>query len=242
MAKNKPPSKHSRAARRATSPSINTDKSLKAVSLPSNTVTTSSLSSSGAGATTPTADNNNNNNNSSNSSSIRNKDRPSVLAVHRAAGVSKKTSRPARKSRLTAKMRRRRERGLEMAEAVTERTGLKIEKSIGRARGVQARARGWDDVNARAGEAVASSARNAFAALGGDDDDKGEDGEGDDQEEEEKEDGKGGWETDDSMDGDVGPVSVPAGMRSSMFAPGVKADVAAAAPAAGGGDDDEEIL
>ncbi|CCE34596.1 uncharacterized protein CPUR_08529 [Claviceps purpurea 20.1] len=105
-----PPSKHSRAARRATSPSINTDKSLKSVAPPSRSSDT----------------------------------RPSVLEVHRSAGVTKKT-RPARKARLSSKMRKRHEKGLEMAAAVTERTGKKLEKSIGRARVVVERSRAWEE-------------------------------------------------------------------------------------------------
>ncbi|KAG6306105.1 hypothetical protein E4U45_007741 [Claviceps purpurea] len=118
MAKTRaPPSKHSRAARRATSPSINTDKSLKSVAPPSRSSDT----------------------------------RPSVLEVHRSAGVTKKT-RPARKARLSSKMRKRHEKGLEMAAAVTERTGKKLEKSIGRARVVVERSRAWEEVNRRVGE------------------------------------------------------------------------------------------
>ncbi|KAJ6440145.1 CFEM domain-containing protein [Purpureocillium lavendulum] len=222
MAKSKPPSKHSRAARRATSPSIDTDKSLKEVALP---IDGSSEGNDGNGSGSGNANSN-----------IKN--RPSVLAVHRAAGVSKKTSKPARKSRMTAKMRRRHERGLEMAEAVTERTGLKIERSIGRARVVDARRRAWDDINARAGEeagrAGATASRNAFAAL--------EDG---DEDDDENEGDQAGWETDEDMGGDV---PVPAGMQSSIFAPAPKAGavpvVAPAAPAAAAAahDDDEEIL
>ncbi|KAL3959319.1 hypothetical protein ACCO45_007481 [Purpureocillium lilacinum] len=201
MAKSKPPSKHSRAARRATSPSINTDKSLKAVSLPTSSSTTTHEST---GA-------------DSHNTSSTNKNRPSVLAVHRAAGVSKKTSKPARKSRMTAKMRRRHERGLEMAEAVTERTGLKIEKSIGRARAVQARSKGWDDINARAGdEAGGHAPRRGGMREGGDK----------------------GWETDEDMGGDV---PIPAGMQSSIFAPAPKKEEAVQSGQAAGGDD-EEIL
>ncbi|KHN94036.1 Ribosome biogenesis protein Alb1 [Metarhizium album ARSEF 1941] len=153
MAKSKGPSKHSRAARRATSPSIDTDKSLKDMPLPKRTT-----------AMTP---------------------RPSVLAVHRAAGVSKKVK-PARKSRMTSKMRKRHERGLEMAEAVTERTGKKIERSIGRAKGVQRRSRAWEDINKDAvggGQADAPSGGSRFGALMEDeaaDDHDESDGPGDD--------------------------------------------------------------
>ncbi|KAG5985940.1 hypothetical protein E4U43_005788 [Claviceps pusilla] len=132
MAKTKaPPSKHSRAARRATSPSINTDKSLKELAPPA-----------------------------------RSTPRPSVLDVHRSAGVSKKT-RPVRKSRLSSKMRRRHERGLEMAAAVTERTGKKLEKSIGRARVVVERSRAWEEVNRKVGKA------GGFGALMDEGDEQG---------------------------------------------------------------------
>ncbi|KAG5984144.1 hypothetical protein E4U55_005857 [Claviceps digitariae] len=147
MAKTKaPPSKHSRAARRATSPSINTDKSLKDMPLPA-----------------------------------RSTPRPSVLDVHRSAGVSKKT-RPVRKSRLSSKMRKRHERGLEMAAAVTERTGRKLERSIGRARVVVERSRAWEEVNRKVG-------RGGFGALmeGGDVDKEEEEEEEEVAEEEEEE-------------------------------------------------------
>lgn len=77
--------------------------------------------------------------------------RPSVLDVHRSAGISKKLK-PARKSRMSTKMRRRREKGLEMAEAVTERTGTKMQRSIVRAVSVQKRSRAWEEVNREAGE------------------------------------------------------------------------------------------
>ncbi|KAL7941817.1 Alb1 domain-containing protein [Trichoderma barbatum] len=143
------PSKRSRAARRATSPSINTDKSLKDVSLPS-------ASSSSA--------------------------RPSVLAARHSAGVTKKSKRGRQ---LSARGRRRQEKGLEMAEAFIERTSMKLEKSIGKSKVVQARSKKWDDINKSAQESKA----NAFEVLkqGGDGDD----------------DGKGAeWETDDDMDGD----------------------------------------
>ena len=187
------PSKHSRAARRATSPSIDTDKSLKTVSLPRTTNSTQSRTLPGQ---------------VDGSDALSN--RPSVLAIHRAAGVSKRTSKTARKTRLTAKMRRRHERGLERAETITERTGLKIERSIGKAKVVQARSRGWDEVNARAGQ----SPVNAFAALGSDSNDD------DDNDSDDNEDDKG-CEACETHDQDLaGPVAaVPAGMQTSIFAP-----------------------
>ncbi|KAG8409400.1 hypothetical protein J3459_017576 [Metarhizium acridum] len=153
MAKSKGPSKHSRAARRATSPSIDTDKSLKDIPLPKRSTSSAP--------------------------------RPSVLAVHRAAGISKR-NKPVRKSRMTSKMRKRHEKGLEMAEAVTERTGKKIEKSIGRAKNVQRRSRAWEDINKDAVEGGAGdeqSGESRFAALmeeadDDDDDDAVEDEDG----------------------------------------------------------------
>ncbi|KAM3547265.1 hypothetical protein MY1884_009640 [Beauveria asiatica] len=113
MAKTKSqPSKRSRAARRATSPSIDTDKSLKTTAPPARSKPT---------------------------------ERPSVLAVHHAAGVQKRTSQ--RKARVSAKARRRREKGMETAEAVLERTLSKVKRSWDRQRTVDKRRQGWDAIN-----------------------------------------------------------------------------------------------
>ncbi|OAQ98763.1 hypothetical protein LLEC1_08111 [Akanthomyces lecanii] len=106
------PSKRSRAARRATSPSIDTDKSLKTAQPPPRSKPT---------------------------------DRPSVLAVHHAAGVQKRSSQ--RKAHLSAKARRRREKGMEMAEAVMERTSSKVRRSLDRQRTVDRRRKEWDAIN-----------------------------------------------------------------------------------------------
>lgn len=103
---------HSRAAKRASSPSIDTDKSLKNVKPPTETRT----------------------------------HRPSILAVHQGAGVSKK-SKHGRKSVLSAKAKRRQERGLDRAEAVMDKKETKVEKSRGRARNVQERAKAWEELN-----------------------------------------------------------------------------------------------
>ncbi|KAM4065803.1 alb1 domain-containing protein [Hirsutella rhossiliensis] len=158
MAKTRSLSKHSRAARRATSPSINTDKSLKEVSLPRASAAASS--SAAAPASAPP--------------SQQHQLRPSVLAVHRSAAVQKKkTSRPVRKRQLSARARRRHERGLEMAEAVGERTVAKVQRSVGRQRAVNARRKAWDDVNKLAATTGADAA-NPFDALGGGDNDEGE--------------------------------------------------------------------
>ncbi|RDW88616.1 hypothetical protein BP6252_00648 [Coleophoma cylindrospora] len=117
MGKTAPPKKkgaasvHSRAAKRASSPSINTDKSLKEIKAPEET-----------------------------------KNRPSVLAVHQGAGVSKK-SKNGRKAVLSAKAKRRQEKGLDRAEAVMDKKEIKIEKSRGKARNVQERAKAWEELN-----------------------------------------------------------------------------------------------
>ncbi|KAF4626203.1 hypothetical protein G7Y89_g11958 [Cudoniella acicularis] len=103
---------HSRAAKRASSPSINTDKSLKEAKPPVD------------------------------SKSIR----PSVLAVHQGAGVSKK-SKNGRKSVLSAKARKRQEKGLDRAETVMDKKEKKVEKSKGRARTVQERSKAWEELN-----------------------------------------------------------------------------------------------
>jgi hypothetical protein len=78
---------------------------------------------------------------------------------------------------MSAKARRRHEKGLEMAEAVIERTSLKVKKSLGREKVVKERSKTWEDVNKKAG----------FAVL----QDEGED---ETQEDE-------GWETDEDMAG-----------------------------------------
>ncbi|OTB05873.1 hypothetical protein M426DRAFT_319561 [Hypoxylon sp. CI-4A] len=109
--KRKAPSIHSRAARRATSPGIDTDKSLKNVQPPA-------------------------------AESVDH--RPSVLAIHQGAGVSKKE----RKSRnLSSKAKKRQERGQDRAAAIMERTQQKVAKSKGQARTIQSRSKTWDEVN-----------------------------------------------------------------------------------------------
>ncbi|KIN04270.1 hypothetical protein OIDMADRAFT_159630 [Oidiodendron maius Zn] len=110
--KRKGASVHSRAAKRASSPSIDTDKSLKNIKPPTESKT----------------------------------HRPSVLAVHQGAGVSKK-SKHSRKSVLSAKAKRRQERGMDRAEAVMDKIEKKVEKSKGKARKVQERAKAWEELN-----------------------------------------------------------------------------------------------
>ncbi|KFA64252.1 hypothetical protein S40285_06749 [Stachybotrys chlorohalonatus IBT 40285] len=143
MAKKREASKHSRAARRATSPGIDLDKSLKDIKPPS-----------------------------------RSASRPSVLAVQ-TAGIHKKSKR-GRKSQMSAKARRRHEKGIEMAEAVVERTGKKVERSLGRERTGKERRKAWDAVN-KAAEAEEAAADDAGSG-------------------EEIDDGEKGWVTDEDMD------------------------------------------
>ncbi|KAG8158937.1 hypothetical protein KVR01_011380 [Diaporthe batatas] len=143
--KSKAPSIHSRAARRATSPSINTDKSLKDARPPPESADA----------------------------------RPSVLGLHQAAGVSKKTKR-GRKAVLSTRARKRHERGLERAEEIVDRTSNKVLKSKKSAAKIAGRSRGWDEINAQAGAAgarVGALGSNKFAGLadGGDDGDEDED-------------------------------------------------------------------
>ncbi|RYP76861.1 hypothetical protein DL770_007144 [Monosporascus sp. CRB-9-2] len=136
------PSKHSRSARRATSPSIDTDKSLKDVRPPAESIN----------------------------------HRPSILAIHHGAGVSKK----AKKARnMSSKARRRQEKAQDRAAAVIERTELKAAKSKGQARTIQTRRKTWDDINVQIPQSKKKS-------------DKDEDSE-------EEDDGDGGSELDDVM-------------------------------------------
>ncbi|PMD59268.1 uncharacterized protein K444DRAFT_481814, partial [Hyaloscypha bicolor E] len=119
MAKTAPPKKkgvasvHSRAAKRASSPGIDLDKSLKDVKPPETKT-----------------------------------QRPSVLAIHQGAGISKK-SKNGRKAVLSAKAKKRQEKGMDRAEAVMDKKEKKVEKSKGKARTVQERAKAWDELNKR---------------------------------------------------------------------------------------------
>ncbi|KAF9771557.1 hypothetical protein IL306_010820 [Fusarium sp. DS 682] len=78
--------------------------------------------------------------------------RPSVLAAQHSAGITKKAKR-GRKEKMSAKARRRHEKGLEMAAAIMERTKNKVEKSKGRGRNIQQRSKNWDEINRAAEEA-----------------------------------------------------------------------------------------
>lgn len=100
----------SRASKRASSPSIDTDKSLKEIKAP-----------------------------------VEQK-KPSVLAIHQGAGVTKK-SKHGRKAVLSAKAKRRQESAMDRAEAVMDKKFTKVEKSKDRARTIQARSKAWEDQN-----------------------------------------------------------------------------------------------
>lgn len=79
---------------------------------------------------------------------------------------------------MSAKARRRHERGLQMAEAVAERTSKKVEQSKGRGRAIQNRSKGWEEINKKA-----QDNEHAGDTPSDDADDKNK-----------------GWETDDDMD------------------------------------------
>jgi hypothetical protein len=117
---------HSRAAKRASSPSIDLDKSLKDVKPPETKT-----------------------------------QRPSVLAIHQGAGISKK-SKNGRKAVLSGKAKRRQEKGMDRAEAVMDKKEKKVEKSKGKARTVQERAKAWDELNKKM---LAKKAREEALAL-----------------------------------------------------------------------------
>ncbi|KAF2964455.1 hypothetical protein GQX73_g9109 [Xylaria multiplex] len=108
--KKKAPSVHSRAARRATSPSIDTDKSLKNVQPPPKS-----------------ADH-----------------RPSVLAIHHGAGISKKqkTGRA-----MSSKARKRFEKAQDRAVANMDRLEKKVALSKGQSRAIQGRRKAWEEIN-----------------------------------------------------------------------------------------------
>jgi hypothetical protein len=48
---------------------------------------------------------------------------------------------------LSAKAKRRQGKGLDRAEAVMDKTEIKVQKSMGRARAVQERRRAWEELN-----------------------------------------------------------------------------------------------
>ncbi|KAI9790709.1 MAG: hypothetical protein M1816_004850 [Peltula sp. TS41687] len=105
-------SRHSRAARRASSPSHNLDKSLRAVKPP-----------------TEGPDH-----------------RPSILAIHHGAGVTKRSK---RKAPVSSKKRKRHEKGIERAELVMDRLEKKVARSMGKGKSVKGRKTTWDELNTK---------------------------------------------------------------------------------------------
>jgi hypothetical protein len=177
---------HSRAAKRASSPGIDLDKSLKGLKPPVDAK----------------------------------KHRPSVLAVHQGAGVTKK-SKNGRKSVLSAKAKRRQEKGLDRAEAVMDKKEKKVEKSKGRARTVQERSKAWEDLNRKI---LAKKARDE--ALAPENENWVDDG-GDDMDE-------------DTVDEEV---KIDAGVNEDPNAePIAVEEIAQSILLPGPGDDEDEIL
>ncbi|EPE05038.1 hypothetical protein F503_00192 [Ophiostoma piceae UAMH 11346] len=190
MAK-KGPSKHSRAARRATSPGIDTDKSLKDIKAPTKSAN----------------------------------ERHSILGIHQSAGVTKKQKKTGRS--LSARARKRQEKGLDRAAAIIERTATKVERSKSQSRVIQSRSKEWTEINRAAKEAdiQATKKLGMFGALAGGDDTNDED------------------DDDDVEDADSGDEAVRKfydnGLDESM---GEAAPIAAAVPLAALATNDEDIL
>ncbi|KAL5614554.1 hypothetical protein BROUX41_004657 [Berkeleyomyces rouxiae] len=102
--------------------------------------------------------------------------RPSVLAIHHGAGVSKKVK-IGRKAVKSSKQRRRHERGVDRAEAIADITANKVTRSIVHNKSVRSRNKTWDEVNKTLGN-VKPKSKFGFELLGEDD------GEDDDEREE----------------------------------------------------------
>lgn len=100
---------------------------------------------------------------------------PSVLAARHGAGVTKKTK---RKAVASARARRKHDKGVDRAEAVSERTSSKVEKSLMQAKAMKGRRKTWEEVNTALEGGVAGGkiggATNPFAALGGGDEESEE--------------------------------------------------------------------
>lgn len=98
---------------------------------------------------------------------------PSVLAARQGAGVNKKTK---RKAVASARARRKHEKDVDMAEAVSERTSLKAERSARHAKAIKGRRKTWEEVNMALGGGIKdvgpAGGKNAFAALGEEDDEE----------------------------------------------------------------------
>ncbi|KAF1968169.1 hypothetical protein BU23DRAFT_592232 [Bimuria novae-zelandiae CBS 107.79] len=146
--KKRQPSVHSRAARRASSPSLPTTKS---------TTTTTTTTTTRASASPPP-----------HPASIK----PHVLAA-RSAGITKSRSgKPLKRAQ-----RLRALKGAERAEENLDKLGVKVAKSVGRERKVRDRRKGWEEVNEvkrkKAAKDKGVGVGNAFGALGEEEDGEG---------------------------------------------------------------------
>ena len=72
-----------------------------------------------------------------------------MLAAHHSSGVTKK-AKSGRKAVLSSKARRRQEKAMDRAEAVMDRTAVKVQKSKTSAKVIHSRKKTWDEVNKEA--------------------------------------------------------------------------------------------
>jgi len=72
-----------------------------------------------------------------------------VLAVRHVGGVTKK-AKSGRKAVLSTKARRRHEQSMSRAEAIMDRTAVKVQKSKGHAKVINSRKKTWDEINKEA--------------------------------------------------------------------------------------------
>jgi hypothetical protein len=72
-----------------------------------------------------------------------------VLAAHHTGGIAKK-AKSGRKAVLSTRARRRQEKNADRAEAIMDRTAVKVQKSKGHARVIDSRKKTWDQVNKEA--------------------------------------------------------------------------------------------
>ncbi|KAH6649025.1 Alb1-domain-containing protein [Truncatella angustata] len=92
--------------------------------------------------------------------------RPSVLAIHQGAGISKKQKNGRN---MSSRAKKRAEEKQDKAAAIMERTENKIEKSKNSAKTVLTRRKNWEDINKDV-----PLDKNPFANLGDDDEDEEE--------------------------------------------------------------------
>jgi hypothetical protein len=74
-----------------------------------------------------------------------------VLAAHHTGGIAKK-AKSGRKAVLSSRARKRQEKSADRAEAIMDRTALKVTKSKGHAKVIESRKKTWDQVNKEAYE------------------------------------------------------------------------------------------